>query len=127
MSPTRTAPVPERGPETPAAAKALKASGTVEVLRIKRRSRKHPELLLFKGAPASKRSTVKSALVTLVPSGKKVPTPYLDPENNRLHVFYDDPEHKELVALIAEPGAFLWYFWKSFDGSQSHAWPLRAN
>lgn len=111
---------------TAEATKALKRSGTVEVLRIKRRSRKNPELLLFKGAPASKRSTVKSALVTMVPMGEKVPTPFLDPENNRLNVFYEDPEDKDLVALITEPGAFLWYFWKSFDGLQSHAWLLRA-
>ena len=124
MANTRTAPLPDPGLETPETAKALKASGTVEVLRIKRRSRKHPELLLFKGAPASKRSTVKSALVTMVPAEEKEPTPFLDPENNRLHVYFNDAEDKDLVALIAEPGSYLWYFWRSFDGSQSHAWLL---
>ena len=126
MTFTPLASLPDEVVPTAEAAKALKRSGLVDVLRIKRRSRKKPELLLFKGAPASKRSTIKSALVTIVPAGEKVPTPFLDPENHRLHVFYDDPEDKDLVALIAEPGAFLWYFWKNFDGSQSHAWLLRA-
>lgn len=119
-------PISLKDSPTGVAAKVLTKSGQVEVLRIKRRSRKKPELLLFKGAPASKRSSVKSALVTLVAPGEKVPTPYLDPENGRLHVYFDDAEDKDLVALVAEPHAFLWYFWKSFDGAQSHAWLLRA-
>lgn len=108
------------------APRRLPHGGQVEVLRVRRRSRKHPELLLFKGAPASKRGRIKSAVVTLVPAGQDLPTPWLDPENQRLHVFYNDPQDKHLTALIADPGAFLWYFWTSADGKQSLAWLLRA-
>ena len=126
MPTSRKSALPEQGSVLPETARALKASGTVEVLRIKRRSRKHPELLLFKGAPASKSSSVRSALITLVDKGSPLPQPSLAEENDRLHVYFHDLEDKDIQALIAEPGAYLWYFWRSFDGSQSHAWLLRA-
>ena len=108
-------------PETP---HSLKSFGHVEVLRIKRRSRKHPELMLFKGSPGSKYSSVRSALITLVKPGKEIPTAQFDREAERIHLYYADVEDPELQALLADPGAYMCYFWTSFDSAHSHAWLL---
>ncbi len=105
--------------------KVLRSFGHVEVLSIKRRSRKHPELLLFKGSPGSKHSIVKSALITIAETPDQTPAPWLDKENGRLHLCYPSQEHPELAALLKDPGAYLCYFWISSDGAQSHAWLLK--
>lgn len=100
-----------------------KRLGQVEVVDIKRRSRKHPELLLFKGTPGSKHSTAKSVLATV---GNEAQAPWLDRAQGRIHLHYASKEHPELQALMAEPGAFACYFWESADGTKSHAWLLRT-
>ena len=112
--------------QLPAPDHALRSFGHVEVLRIKRRSRKHPELLLFKGAPASKHSIVKSALVTIAESPDQSPAPWLDREKGRLHLCYPSLEHPELAALLKDPSAYMCYFWTSSDDAQSHAWLLKT-
>lgn len=112
--------------QLPAPEHGLRSFGHVEVLRIKRRSRKHPELLLFKGAPASKHSMVKSALVTIAEAPDQIPAPWLDREKGRLHLSYPSLEHPELVALLKDPSAYMCYFWTSSDGAQSHAWLLKT-
>ena len=112
---------PTSGPETE---HALRSFGHVEVLRIKRRSRKQPELMLFKGSPGSKHSSVRSALITLVKPGEGMPTDHFDREAERIHLYYADAEDPELQALLADPGAYMCYFWTSFDSAHSHAWLL---
>jgi hypothetical protein len=99
----------------------------VEVLRIKRRSRKRPELMLFKGSPGSKHSTARSALVTLAEFEGESPAPYFDREAGRIHLHYPGAEHPELQALLADPGSFMCYCWTSFDGAHCHAWLLRTS
>lgn len=92
---------------------------------MKRRSRKHPELLLFKGAPASRHSLSNSVLITIVDVNGEVPAPWIDKEKGRIHLFYTSMEHPEVVAILDDPGAFLCYLWTSSDGAKSHAWLLR--
>lgn len=112
--------------QLPAPEHGSRSFGHVEVLRIKRRSRKHPELLLFKGAPASKHSIVKSALITIAVTPDQSPAPWLDREKGRLHLCYPSMEHPELEALLKDPSAYMCYFWTSSDGAQSHAWLLKT-
>lgn len=109
--------------DRPGSRHALRSFGHVEALRIRRRSRKRPELLLFKGAPASKHSMVKSVLVTIsdVP-----PAPWMDKEKGRIHLSYPTLGDSELQALLADPGAFMCYFWASSDGAKSLAWLLKT-
>lgn len=100
----------------------------MEVLDIRRRSRKHPELLLFKGHPGSKLSQVKSLLVNIgQDSGGLAPAPWLEREKNRIHLFFPSMDHPELQALVTAPGAFVCYFWSSPDGSKTLAWLLKAH
>ncbi|MEO8734880.1 MAG: hypothetical protein ABI373_11165 [Flavobacteriales bacterium] len=115
---------PVASPET---ARSLKAFGHVEVLRIKRRSRKQPDLLLFKGTPGAKHSTVHSVLVTLAEFEGEAPAPYYDREAERIHLHYSSADDPELQALLADPGSFMCYCWTSFDGAHSHAWLLRMS
>lgn len=100
--------------------------GHVEVVRIKRRSRKHPELLLFKGTPISKNGVMKSVLITIGDPSSGAPPPWLDMEKGRLHLSYPSMDHPELLALLDEPSAFLCYFWTSSDGTKSLFWLLRS-
>ena len=116
-----TLPSTSRPVSIPETARSLKSFGHVEVLRIKRRSRKQPELFLFKGSPASKHSTVRSALISIGRS----PAPHYDREEGRMHRDYPNAEHPELLALLADPSAFMCYCWTSFDGAHSHAWLLK--
>lgn len=119
-SPTLSSALPPiSGPET---ARSLKSFGQVEVLRIKRRSRKWPDLMLFKGSPASKHSTAHSALVSVGSSAS-----HYDRPEGRIHLGYPDAEHPELLALLADPSAFMCYCWTSFDSAHSHAWLLRMS
>lgn len=108
------------------AAPALRASGRVEAVHIRRRSRKHPELLLFKGTPASKHSVAKSLVATVVGPGEPLPPPWIDMEKGRIHLFYSDADHRDLVALREDPASQVCYLWISADGLQSHAWLLRT-
>jgi|GEM_PF-1513374 len=120
-----TLPSTSRPVSIPETARSLKSFGHVEVLRIKRRSRKQPDLMLFKGSPGSKHSKVRSALVTLAEFAGESPAPYFDPNAGRIHLHYTSAEHPELQALLAEPGSFMCYCWTSFDGAHSHAWLLK--
>lgn len=112
--------------EQPKGEAALKSSGHVEVVRLKRRSRKHPELLLFKGAPASRHSVAKSVLIEITTDPSLAKAPWMDLEKGRIHLCYASMEHPEVAALISDPGGWLCYLWTSSDGKQSHAWFLRA-
>ncbi len=109
-----------------ASGRSTRPFGHVEVVRIKRRSRKHPELLLFKGTPISKNGVMKSVLITIGGAGGGTPAPWLDMEKGRLHLSYASMEHPELQALLDDPGAFLCYFWTSSDGMKSLFWLLRS-
>ena len=123
ISPT-TSSTTSRPVTVPETSHSLKSFGHVEVLRIKRRSRKQPDLLLFKGSPGSKHSTARSVLVTVMERGGEIPTPYFDSGTGRIHLAYPDVLDPELQALLADPGSFMCYFWTSFDGAHSHAWLL---
>lgn len=103
----------------------LRSFGHVEVVRLKRRSRKHPELLLFKGGPASRESMAKSVLITITANGE-LPTPWMDKENGRVHLFYPSLEHPDVVALTQDPGHHMCYLWTSSTGDKSHAWLLKT-
>ena len=109
-----------------ASGRAVPPFGHVEVVRIKRRSRKWPELLLFKGSPVSKHGVAKSVLITINEAGSGSTTPWLDLEKGRIHITYPSMEHAELQALLADPGSFLCYFWTSADGTKSLAWLLKS-
>ena len=122
-----TLPSTLRQPASPETARSLKSFGHVEVLRIKRRSRKKPDLMLFKGSPGSKHSTVRSALVTLATFEGKSPAPYFDQDAGRIHLHYSSTEDPELQALLDDPASFMCYCWISFDGAHSHAWLLRMS
>lgn len=112
--------------QLPGAGPALRSFGHVEVVRIKRRSRRHPDLLLFKGAPASKHSVAKSVLVSIPDANGELPAPWIDKEKGRIHLFYSSMEHPDLVPLMKDPGGYLCYVWTSSDGSKSHAWLLKT-
>ncbi len=112
--------------QLPGTGPALRSFGHVEVVRIKRRSRKHPELLLFKGAPASKHSIAKSVLVSIPDANGELPAPWIDKEKGRIHLFYPNMEHPDLVDLMKDPGEYLCYLWTSSDGAKSHAWLLKT-
>ena len=105
---------------------ALRSFGHVEVVRIKRRSRKHPELLLFKGAPASKNSIAKSVLVSIPDANGELPAPWFDREKGRIHLFYPNLEDPDLMPLMKDPSDYLCYLWTSSDGAKSHAWLLKT-
>jgi hypothetical protein len=124
-------PAPSPRPEATADANpgraTMHSSGLVEVLDIRRRSRKQPGLLLFKGYPGSKLSQVKSLLVTVGPGSADAPTtPWLDREKGRIHLSYATADDPELKALLEDPGAYMCYFWTSADGRKNHAWLLKT-
>lgn len=98
----------------------------MEVVKLRRRSRKHPELLLFKGEPASSASVAKSVQITIVPTHDELPPPRFDREKGRIHLYYDSAEHPDVVALTRDPDACVCYLWISGDGRQSHAWLLKT-
>lgn len=100
--------------------------GQVEAVKLRRRSRKHPELLLFKGDPASKLSIAKSVLVTIVPPNGEMPAPWIDREKGRIHLFYPSAEHPDVVAMTENPGNCVCYLWTSANGKQSHAWLVKT-
>lgn len=126
MMPSRPASDPHFHDQLSEDGSALRSFGQVQVVRLKRRSRKHPELLLFKGTPASKHSLSKSVLITIVGVNGEVPAPWIDKEKGRIHLFYASMEHPEVVAIMDDPGAYLCYLWTSSDGAKSHAWLLRT-
>ncbi len=95
--------------------------GQVEVVDIQRRSRRQPDILLFKGTPGSKHSTAKRVLVTV---GDAANAPQMDRGHGQIHLHYASKDDPELKALLADPGAFVCYFWESADGRMSHAWLL---
>lgn len=105
--------------------KALRSSGHLEVLKIKRRSRKTEGPLVFKGSPGSKSSSIKSVQITFTGEGNGATALSLDKENGRMHLGYPTMEHPEVQALLADPRKHICYFWTSFDGAHSHAWVLR--
>ncbi len=100
--------------------------GHVEVVDIRRRSRKQSELLRFKGVPGSKHSVARSVLVTIVDQGIALPSPWIDAEHEEIHMYYPTMDHPELQALLADPSGFVCYFWTSGDGLKSHAWLLQS-
>lgn len=112
--------------EQPAARRAGQRSiGQVEAVKLRRRSRKHPELLLFKGEPASGLSIAKSVLVTIVEQGE-LPQAWIDREKGRIHLFFASADHPDVVALTDDPSSCVCYLWSSADGRQSHAWLLKT-
>ncbi len=104
----------------------LRSFGKVEVVSLHRRSRKHPELLLFKGSPSSAHSVAKSVLVTLVPDSEALPAPHFDRAKGRIHLFYHSDAHPDVKMLVEHPGDCVCYLWTSANGEQSHAWLLKA-
>lgn len=102
------------------------SNGQVHVVRLRRRSRKRPGLLLFKGGPASRTSTARSVLVTIVPPNGELPGPWMDTDNGRIHLFYRGTDHPDVATLISDPGSCVCYLWTSADGRHGHAWLVKA-
>ena len=112
--------------QLPGSEGALRPIGHVEVVKLRRRSRKHPELLLFKGEPASSASVAKSVQITIAPANGELPPPHFGKEKGRIHLYYGHAEHPDVLALTGDPGACVCYLWTSGDGKQSHAWLLKT-
>ncbi len=96
------------------------------MVRIKRRSRRHPELLLFKGTPGTAASLARSVQVTIAAGPEPLPAPWYDREQGRIHLSYGSMDVPELVALLADPGGHACYLWESADGNDRHAWLVNA-
>ncbi len=98
----------------------------MEVVRIRRRSRKHRGLLVFKGRPGFRSSKASSVQVTVEGGSGPLPAPWFDAEQGRIHLYYASLGAPELIALLAEPAAHACYLWTSADGVRRHAWLVKA-
>ena len=103
----------------------LGSSGALEVMRVTKAIPTANGDLLFLGIPARTGSIARSLLVSFSMEAV-LPTPSLNPDNGRIHLYYPHRDHPEVQALLNSKRNRFCYFWRSSEGDHTHAWLLSS-
>lgn len=103
----------------------LGSSGALEVMRVTKAIPTANGDLLFLGTPARAGSIARSLQVSFA-TDDVLPSPSLNPENGRIHLYYPHRDHPEVQALLNSRRNRFCYFWRSAQGDHTHAWLLSS-
>lgn len=103
----------------------LGSSGALEVMRVTKAIPTANGDLLFLGTPARTGSIARSLQVSFA-TEDVLPSPSLNPENGRIHLYYPHRDHPEVQALLNSKRNRFCYFWRSAQGDHTHAWLLSS-